>query len=101
MDEGNGRIPNDIGGTSAAVLDGVLCGFGDEFLAALSATLDLQPDGHSDANFVQFDRPIRDRFDTALTAIREEQARFAIATPGKTAVTEIAGLIIAPGKGTS
>lgn len=91
--------PGLIGGTSAAATDGFLFGFGDEYLAGLSALLGVQPDGQGGANWFEYDKPIADRYSTALGAIRQEQADFREAEPTAAITGEVLGALIGPGKG--
>ncbi|OOY11659.1 hypothetical protein BMG00_11185 [Thioclava marina] len=91
--------PSMVGGMSGAATDGALFGFGDEYLAGLSAALGVQPDGNGGANWFDYSRPIGDRYNTALDAIRKEQGQFQAAHPGASMGAEIAGSLIGPGKG--
>ena len=86
------------GGASAAALDGFLAGAGDEYLAGLSAVAGLQPDGRGGANWFQYDKPIKERYATALDAIRQEQEAFSEERPIIATGAEIAGAVVGPGK---
>lgn len=91
--------PSHGGGMSAAALDGAMLGFGDEYLAGLSAVLGVQPDGEGGANWFQYDRPLRERYDVARDAIRDEQVNYAQQNPGRALASEMAGAVLGPGKG--
>lgn len=93
------ETPSMVGGMSGAAADGALFGFGDEYLAGLSAALGVQPDGNGGANWFDYSQPIGDRYNTALDAIRKEQGQFQAAHPGASMGAEIAGSLIGPGKG--
>lgn len=90
-----------VGGASAAATDGMLFGFGDEYLAGLSSVLGVQPDGQGGANWFDYSKPIGERYSTALDAIRREQSQFSEDRPGLAIGAEIAGSVIGPGKGAS
>lgn len=85
------RTPRAVGGASAAATDGVLFGFGDEYLAGLSTALGVQPDGEGGANWFDYSRPMRERYSTALDAIRSEQEQFREDRPGLSIGSEVAG----------
>lgn len=87
------------GGTSAAVLDGGMMGFGDEYLAGLSAVLGLQPDGRGGSSWFNYGKPIGQRYSTALDAIRDEQKQFATEQPVAAIGGETLGAILGAGKG--
>lgn len=89
--------PGTIGGVSGAMSDGALFGFGDEYLAGLSAALGVQPDGQGGANWFDYSKPLGDRYGTALGAIRAEQGNFKEQRPLAALGGEIAGSMMAPG----
>lgn len=91
--------PGVAGGLAGAATDGALFGFGDEYLAGLSAVLGVQPDGQGGANWFQYDRPIRERYGVALDAIRQEQGQFQEERPGAALGAEVMGSLLAPGIG--
>lgn len=88
-----------VGGGSAAAIDGATFGFGDEYLAGLSAVLGVQPDGQGGANWFDYSQPIGDRYGTALGAIRQEQQAFREDRPGLAMGAELAGAVAMPGSG--
>lgn len=79
------------GGLSGHATQGALFGFGDEYLAGLSAVLGVQPDGKGGANWFQYDRPIGERYDTALGQIRSELGEYQAENPGKALTAQITG----------
>lgn len=89
--------PSTVGGVSGAMADGALFGFGDEYLAGLSAALGVQPDGQGGANWFDYSKPLGDRYSTALDAIRAEQGNFKEERPLAALGGEIAGSMMAPG----
>ncbi len=93
--------PGTVGGSSGAALDGALLGFGDEYLAGLSSVLGVQPDGQGGANWFDYSKPIGERYNTALSAIRREQSAFEEARPGLATAAGVTGAIVGPGKGGS
>ncbi|PQV56581.1 hypothetical protein LX70_02153 [Defluviimonas denitrificans] len=89
--------PGVAGGMAAAASDGALFGFGDEYLAGLSAVLGVQPDGKGGANWFDYSKPMGERYDTALDQIRIEQGQFRDEHPKTALGAEIAGSIAVPG----
>lgn len=87
------------GGMSAAATDGALMGFGDEYLAGLSAALGVQPDGEGGANWFDYSRPMGERYSTALDQIRQEQAQFSDERPAASLMGEFGGALMVPGVG--
>ncbi|GAB5447171.1 hypothetical protein [Gymnodinialimonas sp.] len=88
-----------LGGVSAAATDGALMGFGDEYLAALSSVLGVQPDGQGGADWFDYRSPIAERYETALDQIRQEQAQFSEGRPGLGLLSEMGGAFLIPGIG--
>ncbi|ESW60265.1 MAG: hypothetical protein Q27BPR15_12955 [Rhodobacter sp. CACIA14H1] len=93
------RTPGIVGGTSGAIADGILFGFGDEYMAGLSAVLGVQPDGQGGANWFDYTKPIGERYDTALDALRIEQEAFRQAEPVAAIGGEVLGSLLGPVKG--
>jgi hypothetical protein len=93
------QTPGLIGGTSGAVSDGFLFGFGDEYMAGLSTVLGVQPDGQGGANWFDYSKPMGERYDTALDAIRTEQGAFKEAEPAAAFGGEVLGSLLGPVKG--
>ncbi|MEZ5913450.1 MAG: hypothetical protein R3D84_15520 [Paracoccaceae bacterium] len=91
------NAPGMAGGMAAAATDGALFGFGDEYLAGLSAALGVQPDGKGGANWFDYEKPMGERYSTALDAIRHEQGQFAESHPAASLTAEIAGALAMPG----
>lgn len=86
------------GGAAAAMSDGALLGFGDEYLAGLSSVLGVQPDQHGGANWFDYEKPIGERYETALGAIRDEQSEFNEKNPKTAFSAEVAGSLMIPGR---
>lgn len=82
-----------VGGLSAMATQGALASFGDEYLAGLSAVFGVQPDGAGGANWFQYDKPIRERYSTALDQIRTEMDDYRSENPGRAATAQIAGAV--------
>ena len=80
-----------VGGLAANVTQGYLAGAGDEYMAGLSAILGLQPDGNGGANWFQYDKPLRERYGTALEAIRSEIGQYREDNPGKALAANVVG----------
>lgn len=93
------RTPGMVGGVAGAATDGALFGFGDEYLAGLSAVLGVQPDGQGGANWFDYSKPIGERYDTALDTIRVEQGAFRQAEPAAAMGGEVLGALLGPVKG--
>ena len=93
------QTPGMVGGASAAATDGFMFGFGDEYLAGLSAVLGVQPDGTGGANWFDYNKPMGERYTTALDAIRSEQQAFRETNPKTALGAEVVGGILGPGKG--
>ncbi|WP_143710422.1 hypothetical protein [Tabrizicola sp. TH137] len=93
------RTPGLVGGTSGAIADGILFGFGDEYMAGLSAVLGVQPDGQGGANWFDYSKPIGERYSTALDALRVEQEAFRQAEPVAAIGGEVLGSLLGPVKG--
>lgn len=96
LDQMGANTPGAVGGASGAALDGLLFGFGDEILAALSAAGGLQPDGKGGASWGNYVKPIAERYQVALDQIRREQANFSKERPGIAIPAEVAGAIASP-----
>lgn len=79
------------GGLSGHAAQGALFGFGDEYLAGLSAVLGVQSDGKGGANWFQYDRPLAERYDVALGEIRRELGEYQDENPGKALTAQIVG----------
>lgn len=93
------QTPGIIGGTSGAISDGILFGFGDEYMAGLSAVLGVQPDGQGGANWFDYSKPMGERYSTALDALRVEQDAFRQAEPVAAIGGEVLGSLLGPVKG--
>ena len=93
--------PGHAGGMSGHATQGALLGFGDEYLAGLSALAGVQPDGQGGANWFDYSKPIGERYNTALGAIREELGVYQDQNPGKALTAQVAGAIVGPGKGSA
>ncbi|MDC0657043.1 hypothetical protein N6L27_03435 [Leisingera sp. SS27] len=85
------------GGLSGHATQGALFGFGDEYLAGLSAVLGVQPDGQGGANWFDYSKPIGERYDTALGEIRREIGEYQEENPGKALTAQIAGGVATAG----
>lgn len=96
MDQMGVNTPGVVGGASGAALDGLLFGFGDEILAALSAAGGLQPDGKGGASWGNYVKPIAERYQVALDQIRREQSNFAKDRPEIAIPAEVAGAVASP-----
>lgn len=81
----------DTGGMAGHVTQGALYGYGDEYMAGLSAVFGVQPDGQGGANWFQYDKPIGELYDTALGAIRDEMGQYREENPGKALASQVAG----------
>lgn len=79
------------GGLSGHATQGALFGFGDEYMAGLSAVLGVQPDGQGGANWFQYDKPLAERYDVALGEIRRELGEYQDENPGKALTAQIVG----------
>lgn len=82
---------SNIGGMSAMATQGYLAGAGDEYLAGLSAVLGVQPDGQGGADWFQYEKPFRERYGTALSAIRSEMGEYRDENPGKALAAQVGG----------
>lgn len=80
-----------IGGMAAAATQGALFGAGDEYLAGLSAILGVQPDGNGGARWLDYEKPLKERYGTALEAIRSEMGEYADKNPIKAYGSQIVG----------
>lgn len=85
------------GGLSGQATQGALFGFGDEYLAGLSALAGVQPDGAGGANWFQYDKPLAERYSTALGAIRGELNEYREENPKKSIAANIAGGVATAG----
>lgn len=83
----------DVGGMAAHATQGALASFGDEYLAGLSAALGVQPDGQGGARWFDYSKPMGERYDTALGAIRSEMEQYREENPVKAGGAQIAGAI--------
>jgi hypothetical protein len=83
----------DTAGMAAHATGGVLMGFGDEYMAGLSAVLGVQPDGNGGANWFDYSKPIGERYSTALGAIRSEMDEYQDESPIKAGGAQIAGAV--------
>jgi len=79
------------GGLTGHATQGALWGFGDEYLAGLSAVLGVQPDGEGGANWFDYSRPRQERYETALGQIREELGEYRDENPVAATTAQIAG----------
>jgi hypothetical protein len=92
----SGRVDvpvGDVGGLSGHAVQGALLSFGDEYLAGLSAVAGLQPDGEGGADWFQYDKPLGERYATALEQIRMELGDYREENPGKALAANVAGAI--------
>ena len=84
---------SDTAGMASHATGGLLMGFGDEYMAGLSAALGVQPDGNGGANWFDYSKPIGERYDTALGAIRSEMGEYSEDHPIKAGGAQIAGAV--------
>lgn len=89
------------GGLSGHATQGALFGFGDEYLAGLSALLGVQPDGQGGADWFDYEggfiAGMAPRYDTALGEIRRELGEYQEENPGKALAAQIAGGVTTAG----
>lgn len=81
------------GGLAAHATGGALMGFGDEYMAGMSAVLGVQPDGNGGADWFDYSKPIRERYDTALGAIRSEMGEYQDDHPVLSTGAQVTGAI--------
>lgn len=83
----------DVGGMAGWATQGALASFGDEYLAGLSAALGVQPDGAGGATWFDYDKPLRERYETALGQIRTELGDYREENPGRATAAQVTGAI--------
>jgi hypothetical protein len=82
-----------VGGVSGNLTQGALMGFGDEYLAGLSAVMGVEPDGEGGADWFKYEMPFKERYGVALEAIRKDFDQYGEDHPYMAGGSQIAGAI--------
>lgn len=82
------------GGMSGAALDGILFGFGDEYMAGLAAVSGGEVDAEGNVSWLNYGAPFSERYQSALGVIRDEQQAYREDHPFAAGASEVGGAVL-------